>query len=745
VVNLLDDILIYGPTRVVHDQRLRAVLQRLSDHHATVNVEKTVIGASEVDFDGFSFSAGGVRPTASHTEALTQLKVPTNLKELRSFLGAVGFYMKFVDHYADIVEPLRNLQRQGVEWHWSHECQEAFDTVISSIVKTTSLNHFDVHATTTIVTTDASSVALGACLSQVVNGVERPVAFASRTLQSTERNYSATEREALACLWACEHWNFFLYGRKFLLHTDHQALQVMLMAPGKGHRPLRLHRWADRILYYNPDIMYKSGERIAMADYLSRMSTDTRDTADLSTVTVSSIFGSEDIPVVLETELQAATANDPLLQMVLKYVQEGWCSRATLPAELKAYYDVRDTLSVTDDRLLTKDSVVVVPDALRTRVLTLAHEGHPGIVRMKQRCRTTVWWPGLNTAVERHVRHCVSCAVSGKSLRPTTPPLQPLDYPPRPWHTVAIDIFGEVKWAPTHQQYLVVLVDLHCKWPEVAACGTVTSSSVISVLTDLFCRHGLPDRLISDNGPQFVSAEFEQFLTSHGIQHDKTAVYNPTANGAVERFNKVLKEGLAVAHAESTPFLPAVKKILANYRSLPHATTGESPAKLMYGREIRMPLNCLLSAKSESNVVPKVQQHVRFAQDKAKEYTDRVRHAKESQVKVGDRVRTLRPSHKHKLDAKWSLPKQVVAVHNATLTLDDGRKWNVRKCIPYEEEPDFTVEFDTRSAEDASVSDDKMAATPTRSPVLTPSPCVTPPPPLRRSSRARQAPSRYSP
>jgi hypothetical protein len=196
VVNLLDDILVYGPTRAVHDQRLRAVLQRLSDHHATVNVEKTVIGASEVDFDGFSFSAGGGRPTASHTEALTQLKVPTNLKELRSFLGAVGFYMKFVDHYADIVEPLRNLQRQEVEWHWSHECQKAFDTVISSIVKTTSLNHFDVHASTTIVTTDASSVALGACLSQVVNGEERPVAFASRTLQPAERNYSATERFA---------------------------------------------------------------------------------------------------------------------------------------------------------------------------------------------------------------------------------------------------------------------------------------------------------------------------------------------------------------------------------------------------------------------------------------------------------------------------------------------------------------------------------------------------------------------
>jgi transposase InsO family protein len=113
-----------------------------------------------------------------------------------------------------------------------------------------------------------------------------------------------------------------------------------------------------------------------------------------------------------------------------------------------------------------------------------------------------------------------------------------------------------------------VLVDLHTKWPEVAVCGTVTSTSVTNFLTDLFCRHGLPDNLISDNGPQFCSAEFENFLSSLGVHHSKTAVYNPSANGAVERFNKVLKEGLSVACAESASFLPSVKRILANYRSL---------------------------------------------------------------------------------------------------------------------------------------------------------------------------------
>lgn len=732
VVNLLDDLLIHGRTRQEHDRRLKAVLQRLSDHHATVNADKTVLGAAELDFDGFRISADGVRPMTSHTKALRELKAPANEKEVRSFLGATGFYMKFVPHYADIVDPLRNLLR-GIEWNWSRDCQEAFEQVIDSIASASSLAHFDTSAkATTVLTTDASSIALGACLSQIINGEERPVAFASRVLTATERNYSATEREALACIWATEHWHFYLYGRKYILHTDHQALQMLLMAPGKGHRPLRLHRWADRLLQYNPDVQFSSGERVAMADYLSRMTnTDLTKPAELNSVlTIATIFGSSDIPVLLATELQVATAGDDTLKTVLRYVSKGWCARSTLVAELKPYHDVCESLSCSDEGLLMKDNVVVIPGVLRDRVLQLAHEGHPGIVKMKQRCRTTVWWPGMNNDIEHYVRHCVPCAVSGKSCRPTAPPLQPIDFPPRPWHTVAIDIFGEVTWAPSHQRFLIVLVDLHSKWPEVAACGTVTSASIINFLSDLFWRHGLPDNLISDNGPQFISNEFESFLSSHGIRHNKTAVYNPPANGACERFNKVLKEGLSVACAESSQFLPAMKRILANYRSLAHVTTGESPAKLFYGRELRMPLNCLCSSlcsSASSSTTLAVAKRVRFAQDKTKDYTDRVRHAKTPSFAPGDYIRTLRPFRSHKLDAKWSQPKKVVGVHNSTLTLVDGKKWNVRKCIKCDA-PDndtFTVEVD-----------DTPAA---------PAPPSTPPPILRRGERIRHAPVRYSP
>ncbi len=718
------------------------MLQRLADHCATINTDKTVLGAKEIDFDGFRISAEGVRPLESHIKALRELQAPTSVKELRSLLGAVGFYMKFVPQYAVVVEPLRALLRHDAAWHWSRDCQNAFDKVIDSIASASALAHFNTDATT-IVTTDASSVAIGACLSQSINGEERPVVFASRALTPAERNYSATEREALASMWACEKWNFYLYGRKFLLYTDHQALRMLFTAPGKGHRPLRLHRWADRLLHYHFEISYKSGERIAMSDYLSRMGIsmdNVAGTADLSAVyTVATIFGSTDIPVLLSSELQMETTKDTALQAVLQLVSSGWPSRSNLSAELKPYHDVRQALSSSDEGLLMKDDVVAVPVSLRARVLELAHEGHPGIVRMKQRCRTTVWWPGMNHDVEAYVQHCVPCALSGKSTRPTTPPLQPIEFPPRPWHTLAIDIFGEVKWAPHHQRFLIVLVDLHSKWPEVAACGTVTSASVITFLTDIFYRHGLPEVIISDNGPQFTSEEFTSFLSSHGIQHRKTAVYNPTANGACERMNKVIKEGLAVACAESSPFLSALKRILSNYRALPHATTGVTPARLFYGRELVMPLDRLLTSASTSlkAKIPDVAKRVRFAQDRSKQYTDLIRHAKPTTFQPGEFVRTLRPSRKHKLEPKWSQPKKIITVRNSTVTLEDGCKWNVRKCIRSTSPEDtFTVEFDTDQQPAIAHLPEQPALD------LAPVPTSST---FRRSTRQRKPPERYSP
>ena len=167
------------------------------------------------------------------------------------------------------------------------------------------------------------------------------------------------------------------------------------------------------------------------------------------------------------------------------------------------------------------------------------------------------------------VRDCEGCAVCEKSMKPTQPPLQPICWPEKPWQHIQIDIFGEVQTAPLSQRFLVVVHDVHSKWPEIAATSMVTSSAIIQILKELFSRWGIPEVLQSDNGPQFVSYEFEMFLQKLCIEHRRSTMYNPQCNGGMERLNHVIKESLGAQLKEGKTFTDAVRMILQTYRSTP--------------------------------------------------------------------------------------------------------------------------------------------------------------------------------
>jgi len=241
-------------------------LSRLQAYNTTLRADKCIIGAPEVEFNGHRISAEGIRPLQSNVQGIMDIPVPNNAKQLTRFICTAAYYMKFVPSFAAIVTPLRDCLKQDA-WLWTPECQQAFLQLKQKIAAPPVLSHFDIDART-IVSCDASGSAVGACLSQIKDGVERPIAFASRALSEAERKYSVSEREALACIY--ERWHFYLYGRKFTLRTDHQALRTLLTAGGSGHRPLRLHRWHDRLYQYNFDVVCCRGTRNAVADCLSR-------------------------------------------------------------------------------------------------------------------------------------------------------------------------------------------------------------------------------------------------------------------------------------------------------------------------------------------------------------------------------------------------------------------------------------------------------------------------------------------
>ena len=225
----------------------------------------------------------------------------------------------------------------------------------------------------------------------------------------------------------------------------------------------------------------------------------------------------------------------------------------------------------------------------------MAHEGHLGIVRVKQRCRDLVWWPGIDCDIETMVKDYEPCLLSGKCGPPPATPLQPILWPSHPWEHLQLDICGEIhgRGVPHHQRFLVVAYDLHSKWPEVIPAGTVTTHVIIDILDSLFARWGLPLTITTDNEPQFVAAQISDFLSGKGIKHIRTAYFHPQANGGVERFNQSLKNGIRAHLFQGCTFQAALNQTLLHYRASQHATTQASPASLMLGREMDLPLGRL--------------------------------------------------------------------------------------------------------------------------------------------------------
>ena len=406
---------------------------------------------------------------------------------------------------------------------------------------------------------------------------------------------------------------------------------------------------------------------------------------------------------------------------------------------------------------LYREERAIIPTSLRSRILQLAHEGHPGIVRTKHRLRESVWWPNIDRDAEQFVRSCESCIMADKACKPITPPIKPVPYPTRPWEKLSIDIIGELHGCPSTHRFVIVLLDLHSKWPEIKPVSTITSSAVISFLSDMFTRWGLPREIISDNGKQFTSREFEDFLSGLGIQHCKTALYHPQANGAVERFNRVLKEGLRGGKYSKRPIDVTLRSVLSSYRSLPHSTTGVSPAELMIGRQLRTPLDLLSLSHTPRKVHfddASLQEHVSEKQNQYKSYGDHRRHARDSHFQAGDQVRVRDPIRASKLDPAYSEPKTVISKPSPdTARLDDGTTWNSRSLLPVPDSfsiPEVVQPEHPHPTSPMKTGSTKKPSSPMKSaepPIVQAEPeavAQASPPPLRHSTRPHQPPARFA-
>lgn len=584
----LDDILVSGESANEHLKNLQALLQRLQDKGLRCNLEKCVFAQPSVEYLGHTLSHQGIAKGYKVKDVL-EMPPPKDVAGLRSFLGSVQFYGKWIPNLSSLSDPLNRLLRKGELWTWGSTEQGAFQKLKEVLCSDTILAHFDPSQLIGI-SCDASEVGLGVVLfHRYQDGSERPLAYASKSLTSTQRRYSQIQKEALGVIFALRKFHQFLYAQHFILVTDHKPL-IAMFGPAKGIPVLaanRLARWAHLLSQYDYTIEYRRTADHGNADALSRLPAgedllfDREEEADdVNTVCVIKLVSRQLNPA--DPGLIAKeSSKDPVISRVIRYTREGW-PQSSDSEEEKCYRKLIGSLS-TENGCLFHGARLVIPKQLRDKVLQLLHLGHFGMQRMKQLARTVVYWPHIDLEIENLCRTCTACGEHQNKL--PKPANHPWMLPEKPWSRVHVDHainFMGSNW--------LVMIDAYSKYPCIHPTSSVSTRATIDLLEQDFSHFGYPHTIVTDNAAAFLSEEFQEWCKKNGIIHLTGAPYHPATNGAAERLVQTFKKSL-----RKSPLSPkgALQEFLMQYRRTP-LDSGYSPSELLNGRQIRSRLDALL-------------------------------------------------------------------------------------------------------------------------------------------------------
>ena len=636
VKNISDDIYVGGTDKDTHDQHLKQVFRRLHENGMTINLPKCQFRVPTMLFFGHVFSEKGMSPDPKKVDALQNVAPPTNASEVRSLLSSAAFCSRFIKDFALITRPLRQLTCDGVRWQWTQEEQLSFERLKAALSTKTTLGYFDPKKPTSIFV-DGSPIGLGAVLTQEEESSKEvtPLHYASCPLTPTQARYPQIDREALSIYWAVKRFHLFVYGKEFKVITDHKPLVSLFNNPS-SKPSARIERWLLELQQYRFTVEYRPGASNP-ADYASRhpVGDPESHSYDVESEEHISFVARNAVPkAVTLSEIESATAKDPMLQAVMSAVKSGCWHKAPPDvslSELSRYEQVKEQLTCTDTVLLKSDRLVV-PAMLQERIVDIAHEGHLGMVKTKALLREKVWFPCMDKMVETKVKACLPCQVVTPVY--TREPLQMSVLPDSPFDEVSVD------FAHVDGQTLLLVVDDYSRFPFVEPVSSTSASAVIPKLDQLFSTFGAPRVVKSDNGPPFNGEEFTKFACVLGFKHRKVTPLWPRANGEVERFVKTLKKCIKAAKVEGRNWRKELQAILRNYRTTPHATTGVAPAVLLLKRPVR---NKLPQPNHIDPVAEIVRERDSSQKLKMKAHADNKAYVKPCNISPGDTVLVKRP------------------------------------------------------------------------------------------------------
>lgn len=709
----LDDVVVFASNLDEHLHRLRSVFQHLRKANLKLKPEKCKLLKNRVKFLGHVVSHDGIETDPDKTEHVRDWPEPTNISELRSFLGLTTYYKRFVPNFAQIAEPLYSLTRKGAVFQWASSQQTAFDQLKSCLTRAPILAYPDFRdsAGVFVLDTDASDVAIGGVLSQrQKDGSERVIAYGSRTLQSGEQNYCATRREMLALVTFIEHFRYYLLGKMFIVRTDHRALKWLL----HFREPCgQVARWIERLQDYEFQIEHRPGRNHGNADALSRKPRRVKQHGDCPSCgqtdrqelreNIGSCASNVKLPVdvvslgLRTSDIVKAQNDDPDIAPVLEAIRTaqgkpstedlGRCSQLT-----RSIWAVYEFLVIRDGCLHHRsidpsggdNCRLVLPVSMIEPVLERLHAGyaggHLGMRKTDEKVRRRFWRPGLKAAVTRFCRSCVTCQKCKSPPRRNKASLQSIPTG-RPNQRVHIDIVGPLPRSKKGNIYILVAQDAFTKWPEAWPLRTQKAKTCARIFVNgWITRYGTPETLHSDRGSNFESTIFKEMCNLLDIDKTRTTAYHPQCNGQVENLNKSIKSMLtAMVNENGTNWDEHLPASLMAYRSSVQLSTQETPFVLMFGRQMRLPLDIMLGRPANTEninhteFVSRLQTRLEAAyrraraelatsQKRQREYYDR--NSKDGTYRPGDEIwlrdKHVKPGDPAKFHKKWKGPYKVL-------------------------------------------------------------------------------------
>ena len=601
VAKSTDDFLVYGRNELEHDKRLRQLLSRFKENNVTLNKEKCKFQQTETEFLGYKLSKDGIRPIATKTDAILKFKRPDNITKLRRFLGMAQQMSEFSKNLVESAAPLRDLLSNKNYWTWSEIHESSFNNIKHQLSTPPILdlffindNLYDVHLygytiewfdsnyMKTKIRVDGSKLnGISVILYQKQSDGEwTPVTCASRFLSKAERNYHNIEIEMLAIAWGCKKMHMYLHGLPhFTVQTDHKPLIPIINKKPLAEMSPRIQRMRMSILQYSFTAEHIKGEELVDADALSRSPVDQPLPADA--------LAEQDILIHINTiitqmpasderiqQIKIETAKDKQLQLLIDTIHKGWPnSKHRCHDTTKPFWDSRLELTEIDGVIL-KGTRLVIPEVMKKEMLDRLHEGHQGMEKCKRRARQSCYWPSMNNQLEQIIRRCDLCLNHLPSK--SSEPLQPPPLPTKPWQKIGTDLFS-----CDTKDYLLI-TDYYSLWPEVYELGKTESENVIEATKQAFSHHGIPQEVVSDNGPQFISQKYNIFQREWEFKRVPSSPRYPQANGLIESSVKTIKTMIKKCDGSRD----AIFKGLLAIRNTP-LQCGYSPAQLMMGRRLR--------------------------------------------------------------------------------------------------------------------------------------------------------------